>query len=124
MDGRKFDALTRNLGRPASRRLTLQGLAVGLLGLGVGRDAAAQGVADEGCQVKRCKKATLKQRCLDRNGRPNNHACCQGLKCNNRRGKCVFKNQSGGAGDYCRDDGDCNIGFFCKKNQCIPNSCQ
>jgi hypothetical protein len=124
MDGRNFDALARNLGNSASRRRTLQGLAVGLLGLGVGRGAAAQGdAATEGCQIKRCRKGAPRARCLDRNGRPNNHACCQGLKCNNKKGKCVFKNRSGGAGDYCDGDGDCNVGFFCKKNQCIPNSC-
>jgi len=123
MDGQKFDALTRNLGNSTSRRRTLQGLAVGLLSLGVSRQAAAE-VGSEGCKIQRCKKAQLKQRCTDRNGRPDNHACCQGLKCSNKKGKCVFKNGHGGAGDYCDNDGDCDTGFFCKKNQCIPNSCQ
>jgi hypothetical protein len=126
VDSRKFDALTRSLGNPTTRRHTLQGLAVGLLGLGVSRNAAAQSdaaVGAEGCRVRRCKKGGLRDRCLDRNGRPDNHACCQGLKCSNKNGKCTFKNAHGGAGDYCDGDNDCNVGFFCKKNQCIPNSC-
>lgn len=127
MDGRKFDALARNLGSPTSRRRTLQGLAVGLLSLSVNRQVVAQddaAVGAEGCRVQRCKKQVLRQPCLDRNGRPNNRSCCQGLKCSNKSGKCVFKNGHGGAGDYCDGDNDCDIGFFCKKNQCIPNSCQ
>jgi hypothetical protein len=126
MDGRKFDALARNLGNPTTRRVTLQGLAVGLLGLGVNRHAAAQddGAVAEGCRVKRCKKKVLTQPCLDRNGQPKNRNCCQGLKCSNKRGDCVWKNGHGGAGDYCRNDNDCNQEFFCQKNQCIPNTCQ
>ena len=122
MDGRKFDALARNLSNPTNRRRTLQGLAVGALGLGISREAVAE-VEDEGCRIRRCRKAALKQRCLDSRGRPNNHACCQGLKCSNKKGKCVFKNGHGGPGDWCDGDGDCDGDLFCKKNQCIPNSC-
>ena len=124
MDDRKFDALTRSLSNSADRRVTLRGLGVGLLGLGLARNAAAEdGAVAEGCRVRRCKKAVLNQKCLDNNGDPDNHKCCQGLKCSNKKGKCVFQNGHGDASDYCDTNKDCNRGFFCKKNQCIPNTC-
>lgn len=126
MDGKAFDALVRGAG---SRRAVVRGLGAGLLAA-VGGRAAAEArqapVGVEGCRIERCKKAVLGQDCADRNGRPDNHQCCQGLKCKARsrnRATCVFKNGHGGAGDWCDNDRDCNAGFFCKKNQCIPNSC-
>ena len=128
MDSRKFDSLTRNLGNATSRRRTLQGLAVGIVSLGVGRQAVAQdeaAVVGEGkCRVKRCNKQKLTQPCLDKNGNPKNRNCCQGLKCSNKRGDCVWKNGHGGAGDFCRNSNDCNQEFFCEKDQCVPNTCQ
>jgi hypothetical protein len=122
MDGGKFDALTRSLSNPTNRRVTLQGLAVGLLGLGFNRNAAAQFVA-EGCKVRRCKKKVLGQGCLDSRGNPDNHKCCQGLKCSNAKGVCVFQNDHGEVGDYCRRTEDCDPGNCCKRNQCVPNKC-
>ncbi len=123
MDDKTFDALTRSAGTPTNRRAAVLGLVGGLFGLGSARQAAAQDVGVEGCRIERCKKQVLDQECRDRNGRPDNGACCQGLKCDNRRGTFVFKNDSGQAGDFCRDDRDCDSGFFCTKNQCIPSSC-
>ncbi len=123
MDDKTFDALTRTAGRPTTRRTAVLGLVGGVFGLGTARQVAAQGAGAEACKIKRCRKQVFGQDCLDRNGRPDNRDCCSGLKCDNRRGTCVFKNDSGQAGDFCRDDRDCDLGFFCKKNQCIPNSC-
>jgi hypothetical protein len=123
MDDKTFDALTRGAGNPTSRRAAVVGLVGGLFGLGTAGQAAAQDVGIEGCRIRRCKKQVLDQDCLDRNGRPDNGACCQGLKCDNSRGVCKFKNGSGESGDFCRNDRDCNNGFFCKKNQCVPNKC-
>ena len=127
MDSRTFDALTRGVGSRASRRIALQGLVAGLLGLSISRSVAAQTdeavSAERGCRVKRCKKNTLGQNCLDNRGNPRNRNCCQGLKCSNTRGRCVWKNGHGGGGDYCRNSNDCNQDFFCGKNQCLPNNC-
>ena len=126
MDGEKFDALTRSLSNQANRRVALRGLAVGLVGLGFSRNAAAQDdvSAEGGCKVRRCNKKVLGQGCLNSKGRPVNHKCCQGLKCSNAKGVCVFQNDSGEAGDYCRRTEDCNSGLCCKKNQCVPNTCR
>ncbi len=127
MDGRTFDALTRGLSGHASRRIALRGMAVGLLGLSMSQRVAAQAdeavAVERGCRVKRCRKKTLTQSCLDSQGRARNRNCCQGLKCSNKRGDCVWKNGHGGPGDYCRNSNDCNQGFFCQKNQCLPNTC-
>ena len=123
MDGRSFDALTRGLTHQASRRLAVTGLVSGLLGLGIFQGTDAQTEA-EGCQVRACRKKILRQNCLDRNGNPENRQCCPGLKCSNRRGQCVFKNDHGTAGDFCRNTDDCDFGYFCKKNQCIPDDCR
>lgn len=123
MDGKAFDALVRGVG---SRRSVVRGLGAGLLAVLGGRavvGAADDPVVVEGCRVERCKKAVLGQSCRGRNGRPDNHACCQGLKCDNKRTRCVFKNGHGGAGDWCENTQDCLVGYFCKKNQCLPNSC-
>ena len=124
MDHRKFDALTRSLGNPANRRVTVQGLAVALLGLGFNRSASADEVEIEGCRIDRCKKKVLGQDCLDSRGRPDNHKCCQGLKCSNSKGVCVFQNDHGEAGDYCRRTDDCDRENCCKKNQCVPTKCR
>ena len=123
MDGDRFDGLARAVGRGATRRAVVGGLLAGLLGLRAARPAAAE-VTAAGCRPQACRKATLRQSCLDARGNPDNHRCCQGLKCSNTRGDCVFKNGHGGAGDYCRTSNDCDQRFFCKKNQCLPNSCQ
>jgi hypothetical protein len=50
--------------------------------------------------------------------------CCAGLKCNRRRGQCVFERDHGAIGDFCRNTDDCDSTNFCRKNQCIPNSCR
>jgi hypothetical protein len=126
VDDRRFDAIARNLGSQASRRVALQGLVGGLLGAGLAQRAAAQGEVgtEGGCHPERCTKKVLGQRCTDKNGQPRNRKCCDGLKCQNKRGKCVFKNDHGGPGDYCRSDNDCNQRFFCKKAQCLPDQCR
>ncbi len=127
MDETAFDTLVRNSLVPTTRRRALLGIASGMLGFAATRGssgAAAGGVEAQGCRIQRCKKSVLDQECRDRNGRPDNHNCCQGLKCSNKKKRCVFKNGHGGAGDFCDGDRDCDIGNFCKKNQCIPNSCQ
>lgn len=127
MDGTTFDHLVRNALTPTSRRRALLGIAGGMLGLAATRDgsnaATAGSVGAEGCRIERCKKSVLDQDCRGRDGRPDNHNCCQGLKCSNKKKRCVFKNGHGGAGDYCDIDRDCDVDYFCKKNQCIPNSC-
>ncbi len=123
MDDKTFDSLIRDAGSQRSRRTAIKGLVGGLLGFGIARQATAAQVGAEACKIRRCKKAVLDQNCLDRNGNPDNHQCCQGLKCDNGRGVCKFKNDSGGAGDFCRNDRDCDDDFFCKKNQCVPNTC-
>ena len=127
MDSRTFDALTRGLSSRASRRIALRGIAVGVLGLSASQRAAAQAddavAVERGCRVRRCRKNTLGQRCTDNRGNARNRNCCQGLKCSRTRGDCVFKNGHGGPGDYCRNSNDCNQGFFCQKNQCLPNTC-
>jgi hypothetical protein len=115
MDEARFDRLTKSVAGPTSRRMATAGLLAGLLGL-VGARAAGTDVAPQGCKVRRCRKGQLNGNCK------NNHDCCSGLKCKNK--KCKFKNNHGGAGDYCKNDRDCDRDFFCKKNQCIPNSCQ
>lgn len=128
MDGTRFDALVRDAHRRTDRRAALKGLVGGLLGLGIGARAdvgtRAAEVAAAGCKVQTCRKQTLNQSCTDRRGNPDNHQCCEGLKCSNKRGVCVWKNSHGGPGDYCRTTNDCDRDYFCKKNQCIPNSCE
>ena len=116
MEDRRFDALRRGMTTARTRRAALGSLALGALSLGFARGALAQSVEPAGCKVRRCRKGQLNDRCK------NNHDCCSGLKCKNK--KCKFKNGHGGAGDFCKNDRDCDAKFFCKKNQCIPNSCQ
>ncbi|HET7092616.1 MAG TPA: hypothetical protein VFI22_04035 [Thermomicrobiales bacterium] len=119
MDSNRFDDLTRGLTSASSRRTALKTLAAGALSLGLAKSAvaeAADAVEPAGCKVRRCKKAQFKDRCKS------NHECCGGLKCKNK--KCKFKNGHGKAGDWCNNDRDCQSKFFCKKNQCIPNSCR
>jgi hypothetical protein len=99
------------------------GLATGLLGFGIYQGANAETVA-EGCRVRACRQQTLRQNCLNRNGRPVDRRCCAGLKCNRRRGQCVFERDHGAIGDFCRNTDDCDSTNFCRKNQCIPNSCR
>lgn len=125
MDDRKFDALVRDLGSSTSRRRALSALAAGVLGYGMWRrGAAAEGeVTAEGCRIRRCKKQALGSKCLDSRGRADNHKCCAGLKCQNRRGVCVFKNGHGDPGDYCDNNRDCKNGNCCRKNQCVPETC-
>jgi len=127
LDDKTFDALIREAGTRRNRRAAVKGLVGGLFGLGLAREATgAQGraVGAEGCRIQRCKKAVLGQPCTDSRGNPANRACCQGLKCSNTRGVCVFKNGHGGGGDFCRTGNDCDQRYFSKKNQCIPDSCQ
>ncbi len=116
MDSNRFDDLTRGLTATCSRRTALTGLAAGALSLGLAKGVLAQSVEPSGCKVRRCKKGQLNDKCKK------NGECCGGLKCKNK--KCKFKNGHGGAGDWCKNDRDCNAKFFCKKNQCIPNSCK
>ena len=109
MDGKTFDALTKGIGKECTRRTAFAGLAGALVGLGFAREAAAQ-VEAEACGRKG-------QKCF------RNTDCCQGLKCKNggdpeREGKCVFKNNSGGKGDFCRDDRDCKRRFVCRRSRC------
>ena len=120
MDPTAFDDWTRGLGAARTRRAALKGLAGALLGagaLGARLGWVAAQVSAQGCKVKRCAKGQLHDACKQ------NHDCCQGLKCG-KKDKCQFKNGHGGAGDYCKNDGDCDADFFCKKNQCIPDSCK
>ena len=123
MDDKTFDSLIRTAGTRNSRRAALKGLVGGFLGFGVARGVAGAQVEAEACRIQRCKKQVLDQPCTDSRGNPDNHKCCQGLKCDNRKGRCVYKNGHGGAGDYCDVRDDCLRDFFCKKNQCVPDSC-
>lgn len=119
MDGTKFDALARKVSGEASRRTAVKALVGGLVGIGVARAAVAEAAVEPaGCRVQRCRKLNPDSDKRCRQGRD----CCKGLDCNNR-GRCVFKQDSGGAGDFCFNDRDCKRGFFCRKNQCIPNDC-
>lgn len=124
MDDKTFDALIRGAGSMKSRRAAITGLVGGALAVGLGRQAAGAQVSAESCKIKRCKKQVLLQTCTDSRGNPDNHKCCQGLKCSNRRGVCVFQNGHGEAGDYCRTNNDCDQSNYCKKNQCIPDQCR
>ena len=109
MDGKVFDALTKGVGRGCTRRTAFKGLVGGLFGLGLAGDAAAR-VGTEACGRKG-------QKCF------RNTDCCQGLRCRNggdpdNQGTCDFKNGSGGQGDFCRSDRDCDRRFVCRRSRC------
>ena len=61
VDDRRFDAIARDLGSQSSRRVALQGLVGGLLGVGLAQRAAAQGEVgtEGGCHPERCTKKVL-----------------------------------------------------------------
>jgi hypothetical protein len=110
VDTAAFDRLTRGIGRATDRRAALRGFAAGLAGLAVPGLAAAQ---DEGGpEIEACG--------IKGEGCFRNTDCCQGLKCNNggdttQQGTCVFKNSSGGRGDWCEKDKDCKRRLVCDK---------
>ncbi len=75
MDTRTFDALTRRFGAQRNRRAALKAFAGGLVGIGLGRDVAAQ-VSTE--------RANCGQPCRNVSGNPNcngNDCCNAGLIC-------------------------------------------
>ncbi len=116
MESKNFDALTRNLGQETTRRRALLGLAGGALGLGFARNAVAQEAG--GVDAAKCKaKGNVCFKSKD---------CCDGLECkgadknDDKKGKCKFRNNSGGQGDFCKKNNDCKNNLVCnrKKNEC------
>jgi hypothetical protein len=123
LDGLYFDSVTREMSRLPTRRQAVAGLVAGLVGFGAFRDVDAQTEA-EACRVRACRKQTLRQPCGNRRGRPIDDRCCEGLRCQPRRLVCVFERDHGAIGDFCRNRDDCDRDNFCKKNQCVPDSCR
>ena len=115
MDGDRFDAIVRTLGRAASRRGSLKLLAGGALGavaarLGVGEAAAACVAAG-----KQCGKGDK---------------CCAGSKCKGGTCKCrAGLKDCGKVCKACCTGDDCAIGQACARGRCActaascPNGC-
>ena len=130
MDKNAFDALVRGLGAGRSRRTALKGLAAGLFGLGIGREAKAQvgGEAlvcrqfcdsDADCNAGlRCGKASdqcfavpdTRKRCNGNSDCPVRYEICgSNGRCQNTQN--CFE---------CKRDGDCaNADQSCRDGRCV-----
>ncbi|MCC6315877.1 MAG: hypothetical protein IT337_17910 [Thermomicrobiales bacterium] len=137
MDEGSFDALSRGIGRHATRRSALAALTGALLGFGSARAVLAQ---ETGApppddtppddtpppgDAPLTGDVGAAGACRGRRDRCNNNRrCCQGLRCNNRRRRCVWRNNHGRReGDWCRRNGDCdrNRNLRCDngRNRCV-----
>ena len=110
MDANRFDALSRVIGAQADRRAMVKAAAGGTLAaLGLGAFAGDVLGQDVGIEARGFK------------GKPcdNNRECRKGLKCNQNRGKCEYKNNCGGKkNDACRRNKECCRGFECRRRKC------
>jgi len=119
MDTKVFDQLAKQAAVASTRRSAIRGLIGGAIGLGAARQVA---MAEDGPTVQAC--GIKGDDCF------RNTDCCTGLKCkigaNEQSGTCVFKNQSGGVGDWCQNNKDCKRNLECDKNKQQPsrNKCK
>jgi hypothetical protein len=130
MDTKTFDALTRRFGAQRNRRAALKAFAGGLVGLGLGRDVAAQVSAERASCGQSCdgsnNNCNAGLRC---SGTGNDSICVRiedsrtncnrNIDCNNnyelcRNGRC--SNQV--ACSRCRVVEDCPSGQACRNGNC------
>lgn len=111
MDGDRFDALTRTLGRGQTRRRLLAGAAAGIAGL--------FGLRQTPAGAQSC--ATVLEEC------PTGTECCAGLACHLQSIECIERgNGLTGLGGLCIDDTDCRSDLACDPTghcRLGPNSC-
>jgi hypothetical protein len=123
VDANRFDTLTRTLTLPRSRRLTLGGLATGLL--------AALGLDLDGTTVLARRKKKKKKCAPSRPKRCGNKCCTTSETC--KKGKCVNhcsdgKQNSGetdlDCGGTCRDIRKCKLAQACEEDaDCFNSVC-
>jgi hypothetical protein len=110
MDNRTFDALTRRFGAQRNRRDAVKAFAAGLVGLGLGRDAAAQ------VSVER---ANCGQPCDVNNSDCSGNNCCNaGLRCSGTGSAAICVRESDSATN-CNRNIDCSRNFeLCRNGRC------
>ena len=134
MDNKTFDALTRRFGTQRNRRDAVKAFAVGLLGLGVARDAGAQVTAERLTCNQRCNSdgdCNAGLRCSRHSGSDgrcvriadsevsctSNSQCDRDYeRCDNNRRRCVNTLQT--ACNVCNVNDDCRSGEVCRNNTC------
>jgi hypothetical protein len=125
MDGSHFDSLTRTLTAPISRRVTLSGLAAGvLLSLGL--------ALDESTVLAKKKKNKKKKDCPKSKPNRCGDKCCKSSEAC-KKGKCIdhcndreknFGETGTDCGGTCRDIRKCQLADECKEDaDCFNNVC-